>query len=188
MFYKQNFIIGVVPSIIDEAKFCSLVSREFKSIAFNDYSLFLPLSPVFEMTQRSVPYFVRELEDRISFLHTTLLNWGTIISSAKSGCTIVVPIPNQLIHTLSKYIRDTLIDSRYVSTIHETIGESGLKILIPQNRTTNSDVELFLDFSWKVESISFLALENNRWQEKFFLPLSEQRKERTKSHAILPCI
>ena len=45
-----------------------------------------------------------------------------------------------------------------------------------------------IDFSWHIETISFLQLTEFGWREKFFLPLAEQRKERTKSHAILPCV
>lgn len=188
MFNQTNYIIGVVPSFVDKAKFCSAVSNELPFIKFSNQEIFLPISPSFQITERGLSYFVKEIQDSISFLHNIRIDWGTVHALTQLEEVLVTPSNNQLIHTLAKYIRNAIIDSRFISAIHESKESPELSIHIPAKNVSEFSSALLLDFSWSIESISFLEFTQSGWQEKFFLPLAEQRQERTKSHAILPSL
>ena len=192
MFNPNHFTIGIVPSITDEALLCSSLSFELPQIQFSKRPLFLPLSPSFEISDRALNYFVKEIEGNIAFLHSIKIEWGTILYQNQHPLISIAPTNNHLIQTLAKHIRNTLIDSRFVSAVNERnyIPESAISIPI-MDRCEEMEQQIkntIIDFSWHIETISFLQLTEFGWREKFFLPLAEQRKERTKSHAILPCV
>jgi|GEM_PF-2166198 len=191
--FKQNiYTIGVVPSLLDEAKFCSILSKEFPSLSFSSQPVFIPISPSFELSEKGLGYLVKEIQESISFLHNIRIDWGTCLPSNDGKELLVIPSSNQLIHTLAKYIRNAILDSRFVSSVHESKQLPELSIKLPMDFQTEEQLQhakaILLDFSWRIESISFLQLGPAGFQEKFFLPLAEQRKERTKSHSILPCV
>lgn len=192
MFEPNRYIIGVVPSLLDEALFCSTVSKEFSQISLSSRSLFIPISPSFEVSEKGLSYFVKEIQESISFLHNIRVDWGTCTYNRENNELLVIPSSNQLIHTLSKYIRNAILDSRFVSSVHESKHIPELAVKIPVQDWSEEQIlqtkHVLFDFSWRIESISFLKLEVSGFQEKFFLPLAEQRKERTQSHSILPCI
>ena len=192
MFNPNHFIIGIVPSITDEALFYSSLTLEIPHIQFSDRPLFLPISPSFEISDRTLNYFVKEIEVSIAFLHSMSIDWGNIKLQNQQSELSIAPTSNQVIHTIAKYIRNAIIDSRFVSAVIERNHIPELAISIPiSDGCEEIETQIkntIIDFSWHIESISFLQLTDFGWREKFFLPLAEQRKERTKSHAILPCI
>ena len=192
MFNPNHYILGIVPSITEEALFCSSLKTELPSIQFSERPLFLPLSPSFEISDRTLNYFVKEIEESIAFLHSTRINWGTLRVASSQSEILVAPTSNQLIFTVAKYIRNAIIDSKFVISVHERNFTPEMSFSIPlenhQEEINQRANEILLDFSWYAESVSFLQFTEVGWQEKFFLPFAEQRKERTKSHAILPCI
>lgn len=192
MFNQNKYIIGVVPSLVDQAMFCSTLKMEIPNLTFSNQPIFLPLSPSVELSDQGMSYFVKEIEHSISFLHNIRIDWGTCSFNTESNQLFVMPNGNQLIQTLAKYIRNAILDSRFVSSVHETKQLPELSIKLPMDFQTEEQLQhaqaILLDFSWRIESISFLQLGPAGFQEKFFLPLAEQRKERTKSHSILPCV